>query len=590
MKSKLIFYVIFLFSISSCNKNDTNLSDSEFNAELLQTGLVQLDKILADSIQDFTDNENILISVVNLPSSFSLEPYFPLPSYTRHQGKQGSCVGWAASNYLAFLENYTNADLNIKREFSPSFIYNQIVKPTVGQSCISAGSQIYDAANFLKSNGCALNQDFLYNENNCTNLPSQQIKEQARKFQIKDWGYVKATLDEFKATLSINKKPILIGMEVDEAFRNFKGNASIKNIKKNPDPRMALLHAMVVIGFDNEKNAFRLINSWPSWWGDKGFVWIDYSTLLKNLNFVSFGKYEAFAMNGIKSPDVLVPNKGSVGEIPFSLDFDGDGKTDYGLRSNGSKKFYVDYAKNGFGNWDATFNNYGGSNTFPCPSDFDGDGKADMAIRENDSKKFYIDYAKNGFGSWDVNYSAYGGSNTIPNPSDFDGDSKSDIAIADHGTKMFHIDYAKNGFGNWDINLSSYGGSNTSPCSADYDGDGKSDIAIIDNGTKKFHIDYAKNGFGNWDVVLEDYGGSNISYPQPADYDGDGKADIGLYDTSSGIFNFDYSKNGFTYFDKKIYLTCRGGIYNISGKFNNDSKFDLASKCDIGDLKIYYSR
>ncbi|MBP9197594.1 MAG: hypothetical protein KBF35_08000 [Saprospiraceae bacterium] len=582
MNSIKFFAVILISVYLSCDKVD---SDQNINSEILQLGLNETPISLVDSVNNFVDLENININLTILPESFSLETYFPKPSLIRHQGNQGSCVGWAASNYISFLENYINGNNSSLKEFSPSFIYNQIVKPNL--DCKTAGSLIYDACNFLKNNGCSLNQEFQYTESNCKNLPSQQVKEQARKFQIKDWGYVNANLDQFKAMLSQNKKPIIIGMQIDQAFLQHRGIGVIKTINPN---KIVGRHAMVIIGYDDSKQAFRLINSWPSWWGDKGFFWLDYSTLFKNLNLISLGKYDSYAMNGVQSPDILISNKGWVGEIPLANDFDGDGKTDYGLRSNGSKIFYLDYAKNGFGNWDVTYNSYGGSNSVPCPSDFDGDGKTDMAIRENDSKKLYIDYAKNGFGNWDDSYNSYGGSNTIPNPSDFDGDGKSDIAIADHGTKMFNIDYAKNGFGTWDVSLNAYGGSNTLPCSADYDGDGKSDIAIIDNGSKKFHIDYSKNGFSNWDVSLEDFGSTSISYPQPADYDGDGITDIGLYDSKTGIFSIDFSKNGFNYFDKKLTITCRGGIYNIAGKFNNDAKYDLASKCDVGDLKIYYSR
>ena len=33
---------------------------------------------------------------------------------------------------------------------------------------------------------------------------------------------------------------------------------------------------MLVVGFSDEYNAFKLVNSWGEDWGDNGFVWIDY--------------------------------------------------------------------------------------------------------------------------------------------------------------------------------------------------------------------------------------------------------------------------------------------------------------------------
>lgn len=33
---------------------------------------------------------------------------------------------------------------------------------------------------------------------------------------------------------------------------------------------------MLVVGFNDEFNAFKVVNSWGESWGDNGFVWIDY--------------------------------------------------------------------------------------------------------------------------------------------------------------------------------------------------------------------------------------------------------------------------------------------------------------------------
>ena len=33
---------------------------------------------------------------------------------------------------------------------------------------------------------------------------------------------------------------------------------------------------MLVVGYDDDMNAFKVVNSWGKGWGNDGFVWIDY--------------------------------------------------------------------------------------------------------------------------------------------------------------------------------------------------------------------------------------------------------------------------------------------------------------------------
>ncbi len=50
------------------------------------------------------------------------------------------------------------------------------------------------------------------------------------------------------------------------------------------------VHAITIVGYDDSKHAFKVINSWGTGWGDAGFTWIDYDYLQQMT-------YEAFIMN-----------------------------------------------------------------------------------------------------------------------------------------------------------------------------------------------------------------------------------------------------------------------------------------------------
>jgi C1A family cysteine protease len=39
----------------------------------------------------------------------------------------------------------------------------------------------------------------------------------------------------------------------------------------------------VIAGYDDGRNAFLVMNSWGTSWGDKGFIWIDYHFFSSNV-------------------------------------------------------------------------------------------------------------------------------------------------------------------------------------------------------------------------------------------------------------------------------------------------------------------
>jgi Papain family cysteine protease len=69
--------------------------------------------------------------------------------------------------------------------------------------------------------------------------------------------------------------PIIIGLEIDESFKklrqeNWKGCA--QNSKKEG-------HAICVVGYDDVKEAFLILNSFGSNWGERGFGSISYAAM-----------------------------------------------------------------------------------------------------------------------------------------------------------------------------------------------------------------------------------------------------------------------------------------------------------------------
>lgn len=203
----------------------------------------------------------------SLPSSFFLA--VPTPN---NQGSQGSCTSWATGYTVAsFFMNAnksskysSNADLA-----SPSYLYNQIRK---GGQC-GAGSSFPDNLNILQNQGICSLTDMPYNARECGTQPNTTQRNLAQRNKIFKWAMIsKNDISNIKAYL-YSGYPVMFAFYVDEGL-NFLSPPYIWKQRKG---RIGEGHAVVVIGYDDSKQAFKIQNSWGATWKDRGCFWIDYN-------------------------------------------------------------------------------------------------------------------------------------------------------------------------------------------------------------------------------------------------------------------------------------------------------------------------
>ncbi|MCC7245032.1 MAG: tetratricopeptide repeat protein [Saprospiraceae bacterium] len=201
----------------------------------------------------------------SLPTSVDLSPDMP---DIRNQGQQGSCVAFTLSYWAAYAEKRETG----KREvFSPAFIYNQ------GFMRGSGGMLIDKALDFIKTNGVCLEKDFPYNHLDSLRKPSPQIKNRARKYHINSFRAI-YDMTDLKSTLAA-KNPIVGGFMIDEKFLELKNG----NVWPGPGLRAAGGHAMLVVGYDDARQAIKVINSWGREWSEQGYGWIAYDYIERML-------------------------------------------------------------------------------------------------------------------------------------------------------------------------------------------------------------------------------------------------------------------------------------------------------------------
>lgn len=193
-----------------------------------------------------------------------------------------SCVGWAVGyGMMSYLfnsvegENDFFGNVNI---FSPYYIWNQVRENI---HFLTEGDLI-KAMQLVQDQGCCKISDMPTTFTFMSQLPSPTARINAAQYKITDYKRCHSfDLKKFKQYLAYDEVPIVIGLDVDAAFQI---SNSIEQFEKR-DGRLVWTkyknkiaggHAVLICGFDDKINAFKVLNSWGTNWGDDGYFWLDY--------------------------------------------------------------------------------------------------------------------------------------------------------------------------------------------------------------------------------------------------------------------------------------------------------------------------
>jgi len=214
-----------------------------------------------------------------LPPAVDLTPYCPTP---RHQGEVQSCVGWATGYgaltiTYAVRNNIRNRALLDERAFSALYIYEQIRQG----DCQRTGARISDAMRLLQEKGNCLASQYDHQVESCDEPIPPSLHDFASQFRTTDFLRLFGQEDHprdkvYRLQYALaQRKPVIVGMRIKQNF--FKLDAGAEYWWPNiGDQTPAGGHAMVVIGYDHRRGAFKLMNSWGTSWGQGGFIWIKY--------------------------------------------------------------------------------------------------------------------------------------------------------------------------------------------------------------------------------------------------------------------------------------------------------------------------
>ncbi|MEM0449148.1 MAG: C1 family peptidase [Methanomassiliicoccales archaeon] len=226
---------------------------------------------------------------LTLPSSYDIskQGFFPKVG---NQGSQGSCAAWAAIYYTyGYLEAKDNGWYDVKngtnssRLMSPAWAYNKI------NGGVDQGSWMSENFRVAVDWGVASLATHPYNPTDYVSWGSAAAFREAplhKAHTYQEWYYKgDAAVAQAKAWLS---QDIPVTFALDSRYYVFDNGAFIVTSQEyNSD---TLNHAQTLVGYDDsisedgEVGAFRVVNSWGSDWGDKGYYWLTYEAFKKISN------------------------------------------------------------------------------------------------------------------------------------------------------------------------------------------------------------------------------------------------------------------------------------------------------------------
>ncbi len=200
-------------------------------------------------------------------TAWSWKEYIAPP---RSQGSCGSCWAFATLAVFEAAENIANG---IDKDLD--FSEQHLVDCATDSSGFDIGScrggytvMVYD---FLQRKGAPLESTVPYKERDATCNAKAKVEH-----KIANWGFVHENglvpkVDQIKEALC-KYGPVSSSVFVTSAFKAYAGGVFDEMADGQTN------HAVTIVGWDDKRGAWLMRNSWGTWWGEDGYMWIKYGS------------------------------------------------------------------------------------------------------------------------------------------------------------------------------------------------------------------------------------------------------------------------------------------------------------------------
>lgn len=202
-----------------------------------------------------------------IPRKVDLRHKFPAPF---DQGSLGSCTANALCGVIAYdIPGFMGSRLFLY--YNERYIENDVKD--------DGGAMLSDGIASLKTYGICPENEWKYDISKFAVKPPNMCYEDAVNHHAINVKNIHNNMEDMKNALS-HGYPFVVGITI---YESFEGDDVAKTGMVNmplPDEQCYGGHAVVCIGYDDDKQVWIMRNSWGSRWGDKGHFYLPYNYLL----------------------------------------------------------------------------------------------------------------------------------------------------------------------------------------------------------------------------------------------------------------------------------------------------------------------
>lgn len=223
-------------------------------------------------IRDFTfESGGIIRKKKVFPERVDHRGHYDMPP-VYDQGTLGSCTAQSIGALCDF-------EYGTDFQYMPAalFLY-YVTRSLEGTVNVDSGATIRNTIKAANTFGVATENFWPYRIEKFKTTPPEEVFDIALNHQALEYRRVRQRLDDLRECL-VEENLIAFGFCVYDTLYQVTAK---KPVLELPDYSQSLLggHAVVAVGYDDDKQHFIIRNSWGKHWGEEGYFYMPYSYVL----------------------------------------------------------------------------------------------------------------------------------------------------------------------------------------------------------------------------------------------------------------------------------------------------------------------